>query len=692
MVGLTKWLCALSVCAISAVSAFVNGDVKDTVLVFARTQDDADQVTSGLQAYGIPYESVIVPSTGVALPTLKSSSTSGNYGGFITVSELSYDLGGGTWGSALTDVQWNEVYSYQDDFGVRLVRIEGWPQLAFGVDLANPSVGGTSDDNPIKLVNSSTFPTARLKLNQAVSTKNLWHIPAVVTDPSTTVAFANFDAGGSFTTETVAGVINTSGTRKQMVWFMSWNTDWAYGPNFLQHASIHFLTRGLFVGARKTHLSLQVDDVLLSTEIYNTSPVENFRIATSDLNNHVTWQTSLNGRLPSGSNFFIELAHNGAGDLEVAGATAGPGVCVPDTYVLGPDYPSTTPVEFKKTLGTGIDYWDPSYVTYSWSATCAKLDPLANWFTSATNRNHFAHVSHTFTHLYLNNATYSDAAKEIQFNQAWATQIGISSANKWSPHGLVPPSISGLHNGDVIKAWLDNGIQYAVGDNTRPVLRNPDSEYWPRVTTVEDDGYAGLTVIPRWATNIYYNCYTSACTVDEWADMSGSSKTYADLIDDARTTNVKHLLGFHADPFMFHQANLRVSGQPSITVGSQTGTFSLLQIWAETVTQEFYRLTDWPLVSQKHDDIAATFIDRKTRDLCQPRLKYTITSSGTITGGTVSSNGNTCTVPLPVTVPSAVTFSGSGVTSDQVGNEPLIKWVMLSGSARAFTFNTPVPL
>jgi len=36
----------------------------------------------------------------------------------------------------------------------------------------------------------------------------------------------------------------------------------------------------------------------------------------------------------------------------------------------------------------------------------------------AANRNAFAHVSHTFTHLNLNNATYSDAAKEIKFNQA----------------------------------------------------------------------------------------------------------------------------------------------------------------------------------------------------------------------------------------------------------------------------------
>lgn len=611
MVNLTKWL-TLGLCA--TVSAYVNGNVQSTILVLARTQDEADQATSGLKAYGIPFENVIVPASGITLPTLKATATSGNYGGFISVSELAFDQGGGSWGSAITPAQWNEIYAYQNDFGARLVRIEGWPQADFGCDLADPSVGGTSDDNPIKFVSSTYFPTARLKLNQAVSTKDLWHTPAVITNATAAVAFAKFEPGGPYPAETVAGVINTFGARKQMVWFMSWNTAWAYGPNFLQHASIHFLTRGLFPGARKTRLGVQVDDVHLATEIYNTSPLETFRIAPSDLAAHVSWQAALNSRLPAGSSFFLELAHNGAGDLESAGAVAAPGVCVPETYVMGPVYPATTPIEFKKPLGTGSDYWNPSYTAYSWSATCAKLDPLANWFTTPANRNAFAHVSHTFTHLNLNNATYADAAREIRFNQAWAAQLGIASATRWSPKGLVPPAISGLHNGDVIRAWLDNGITFVVGDNTRPVLRSVDSPFWARTTTVADDGYAGLTVVPRWATNVYYNCYSAACTVAEWGAMSGTPRTWADLVEDAKVTNVKHLLGLFGDPFMFHQANMRVSGQPTVTVGTQTGAFSLLQVWVEAVAQELVRLTDWPVVNLKHDDIAGEFVKRRSRE------------------------------------------------------------------------------
>lgn len=42
----------------------------------------------------------------------------------------------------------------------------------------------------------------------------------------------------------------------------------------------------------------------------------------------------------------------------------------------------------------------------------------------------------------------------------------------FSPKGLIPPAITGLHNGDAIRAWHDAGIIYVVGDNTRPLLMN----------------------------------------------------------------------------------------------------------------------------------------------------------------------------------------------------------------------------
>lgn len=94
------------------------------------------------------------------------------------------------------------------------------------------------------------------------------------------------------------------------------------------------------------------------------------------------------------------------------------------------------------------------------------------WFQDTTNLNYFAHVSHTFTHQDENNATYSDVYKEITWNTAWMKDVGISKAKKFSPVGLIPPAITGMHNGDAIKGWVDGGIKNVVGDNTRALLLN----------------------------------------------------------------------------------------------------------------------------------------------------------------------------------------------------------------------------
>lgn len=131
-----------------------------------------------------------------------------------------------------------------------------------------------------------------------------------------------------------------------------------------------------------------------------------------------------------------------------------------------------TPLEFAKPLGTGTNLWPSTPAKYPYTTRCTNLDDLKKWWATPANLNAFAHISHTFTHEDENNATYFDVYNEITWNQAWLSQVGIASATKFSPKGLVPPAITGLHNGDAIRAWITAGIVNVVGDNTRPVLMN----------------------------------------------------------------------------------------------------------------------------------------------------------------------------------------------------------------------------
>lgn len=434
-------------------------------------------------------------------------------------------------------------------------------------------------------------------------------------------------------------------------------------------------------------------DIQLSTGLYLPSDTE-FKSRTGDVEAHIIWQNGINSRLPSGSDFRLEMGHNGNGDIIAAvEEPQGEESCIPDEAV-NYDSPPDMPLEWVKPPGSGEDRWPSEFEQYDWTKTCAVLDDFAAWWLDTDNLNSFSHVSHTFTRLELNNATFYDATREIHFNQDWMAQMGIDQASRFSPKGLIPPTITGLHYGDVIQAWMDNGILYVVGDNTRPPLRSTNSTFHPLITTVENNGYSGLYIIPLYATTIYYNCDTPECTVQEWIDMSAGAGDFSDLLDDARITNTRYLLGLETDPYMFHQANLRQTGMETITVGPETGKMSLIMIWVETIVQEMYNLTDWPITSLKHDTIAEYCIDRMTLDNCEPKLSYRYSDSGSaIDSVAVTTDGNSCGVPVPVTIPrGTASTSGGSSQLDKVGSEPTIIWITMNGSPVTLSLSEPVSL
>jgi hypothetical protein len=134
------------------------------------------------------------------------------------------------------------------------------------------------------------------------------------------------------------------------------------------------------------------------------------------------------------------------------------------------------------------------------------------------------------------------------------------------------------------------------------------------------------------------------------------------------------------------------TGVESITIGDQTGQMSLVTAWTETVLQELMRLTNWPVISMTQDLVAEYFRDRKTVDDCNPQLSYGYSDDGkAINKVIVTANGNSCSRPVPVTLPSgSASASGGSTSNDKVGTEPPIEWVTLNGSPVTLTLASPV--
>lgn len=145
----------------------------------------------------------------------------------------------------------------------------------------------------------------------------------------------------------------------------------------------------------------------LETDIYQPAGNE-YRVVPTDLSTHVSWVTGLNSRLPAGSSYKVEIGHNGNGAIENA-LTVNADACTPNSAIEYADQVDTA-LEFQKPLGTGTNIWPTTPTTYpsGWGAACLKIDPLANWFMTAANRAAFNHISHTFTHEGLDNATNSE--------------------------------------------------------------------------------------------------------------------------------------------------------------------------------------------------------------------------------------------------------------------------------------------
>ncbi|KAJ5647947.1 hypothetical protein N7490_004319 [Penicillium lividum] len=673
----------MSVCTTS--SAVGQAAVAGNILVIARDAASASAASDGLNGYGIPFTTLLVPQAGADLPVLNTTA-GGNFGGIVVASGISYDYSTG-WASGLTDDQWSQLYAYQLEYGVRMVQYDVYPGSDYGTSVVGSGCCDTGVEQEFYFTDISDFPTSGIRTGVAanVSTEGLYHYSASILNTSNTKPIASFAANSVVTTESVAAVINDFDGRQQMVFFLSLDPSWSSTSAFVQHAWITWMTRGLHAGWRRVNINTQVDDMMLTTNVYSPSGTT-FRITTDDMDGILAWIPTINAKMNAGSTYFPEVGFNGNGNIDHSSNVAGGwAICGGGVYYTAA---AATTAEWQKPLGTGTDQWPSTPTVYDWYTNCTSLDPLLIWWQ--TNMNNFALLSHTFTHEAENNATYSDIYKEISFNQAWFKQVGLDQATYWTNNGIIPPAITGIHNGDALQAWYDNGITNCVGDNTRSALLNQENAMWPYFTVTATDGFVGMQVNPRWSTRIYYDCTTPACTLLEWTDTSDGSGDFDYLLATEKSDTMRHFFGLYHDPYMFHQANLRNADTDPITVNGVSGQYSIFQAWVETVVQEFVRLVDWPLVTIKHADMSAGFNARYTRDACDYALTYN-TEDNEIISVTISANDDTCSEPIPVTFPVKPT-STKDYATEQLGSDPLTVWVPLSGSPVTFTLSTPIAL
>ena len=297
----------------------------------------------------------------------------------------------------------------------------------------------------------------------------------------------------------------------------------------LAYGVVNWVTRGLFVGEHHVYLSPQIDDFFLASQLYPMT-AGTYRITADELQAFSNWQNARRAE-PLTAQLRAGFAFNAFG-----AKPPGRDGLTDKALELGP--------------------------TFAW-------------------------INHTWDHAEMDSMSYTKAFDELSQNNQYGLGSGLS---RYTVENLVTPSLTGLRNGEVMRAAYDVGIRQVVSDASAPCQTNPtpNTGYYNALAP-------GLLQVPRFPTDLYFNVSQPAEWIAEYELLhSVSGVTYEQIIETESTAQLRYLLRGASNPWMFHQANLRDLG----------GGQSLITAFLDAVLNKYAARATFPVVSPTMDELA----------------------------------------------------------------------------------------
>ena len=558
-------------------------DMKLLILATDGTEPGLAALKYLLDHLGTPYR-VVLLAAGQQLPALESNGK-GLYQGIILTSG-NLGICDPACRSALPVEEWVRMDKYTRDYKVRSVSYYTYPEARYG--LTPLSAVGTSDVAP-GIVNLTTTGGSIFKYIRPSATIKVMHSwvylagVAPVAGESTTPIMT---LGSS-----VVGVTSKKADGREYMAFTFDNNPYLFHSALFHYGIVHWVTKGIFLGSRKTYLTPQVDDHFLANDLFDQSnaaciPVgftadptfdpanqcPTLRIRGWDLTVLANWQNTIRAN-PQFSQFRVSHAFNGLGATAEGGATAN------DSLVA----------ETKRLRSSFI------WINHTYSHE--NLDCYSPAPNSGVCRP----------------ATLAESLMQIDRGASVASTLGL-------PHdssSMVTPNISGLNNPAFMSAAAQRGIKFLIADLSRPegVPASPNTGIWNR-------HQPSVLMIPRRATNIFYNTSTGFNGIvgsepDEYNYFYGpngifriggpggppfftTNQTWQNVADRESDNLLGYMLRGEVYPSMFHQGNLHAyDGNKSLFSEVVGGTLS-----------KFAALSNWPVISLPQGDVGRLMIRR----------------------------------------------------------------------------------
>jgi hypothetical protein len=485
------------------------------------TETDLSSITAFLGQQGMPFDTLIASHTPLTAATLQDSPSHGLYEGIVlTTGDLTYesDPAHGTYSSAFTTAEWNILHAYQSAFGVRSVTSYTYPEAAYGLGYV-----GYRDTlgNPLtaSLTTAGQSVFSNIKATAAIPLSGAWVYLGSVADPTVTTPLVTTTVNGQ--SYPVASVTKYAGYQNLAITVA--NNSYLTHSLLLAPGWIKWVTQGVGLGSRHANIDVQIDDLFLPDDIWNTTTkvasTPDYRNTAADINGLVAWQNArhLDPTTP---------------DLKSEFAFVGSEV---------------------KTTGT---------------------DALRD--AVVANKDQLGFINHTYDHYNLDCGDCPDptgiittTAAKIQSEITQNITRGLALGLPFNADEMVQPDISGINtppNPMAQQASADAGIRYWIGDTSHEGQDNPSFNVGYYTA-----GDARLYVVPRRPSNLFFDVSTPAQWVDIYnyfyapgGQLCGITtcftqpQTYAQILDSESTYFLQFLLNGDDDPWMFHSPNVKL--------------------------------------------------------------------------------------------------------------------------------------
>jgi hypothetical protein len=468
---------------------------------------------------------------------------------------------------------------YAAQYGVRTLSYYTFPDPRYGIVWNGVAqLGGTAAYMPAA---AGIFQNENLGAAVPVANAYFYGANAVPAAGETTTPILTVNGQ-------TAGVVDKKADGREYMALTFDNNPYLLHSLVFGYDLVNWVTKGLFIGKKKTYLSPEIDDIFLNSDLYSTAPgcqppgfqidptvdltagCTVLRITGGDLSSLINWQNQVNSQYAASVK--LTMAFNGAGTSNAKGA---------------PATDDLTPAAQR----AGSQFYWISHTYDHENLDC--YNPVPNSFMCTP-------------------ATYAQSTAEIDNNTSIARQLNLPTDGT----GFVTPNVSGLANPNFMSAAVSRGIRYVVMDaSALPASVTPN-------TGIPNAFQSSVLEIPRRPTNIFYNVTNPFYSLpgsepDEYNYFYGPSgiihvggpggppffnttQAYSDILDRESQFILLNMLRGEAYPLMFHQANL----------SRYDGTNSLLTDLVGDTLAKFRTYSKMPLQSLPLSSIGQVLQDR----------------------------------------------------------------------------------